>query len=64
MTYIKQTLVIMPSGKNNNNNFMSPKHVRVAVASTSSSSEKAESDSSTEHLAEVMLEDEVMYGLL
>ena len=39
-------------------NFMSPRHVRVAVASTSSASEKAESDSSFEHVAEVMLEDE------
>ena len=32
-------------------NFLSPRHVRVAVASTSSSPEKAESDSSFEHVA-------------
>ena len=32
-------------------NFMSPRHVRIAVASTSSSPEKAEPDSSFEHVA-------------
>ena len=55
MTYVKRALDTMPSEKIN---FMSPRHVRVAVASISSSSEKAESDSSFEHVAEIMLEDE------
>ena len=55
MTYVKRVLDTMLSEKIN---FMSPRHVRATVASTSSSSEKAESDSSFEHVAEIILEDE------
>ena len=52
---MKQTLNTMPSEKNKR---LAPRHVLVTVASTSSSAEKAESDSSFEHVAEVMFEDE------
>ena len=40
-------------------NFMSPKHVRLAAAGSTLSSEQAKVDSAFEHVADVMLKDEI-----
>ena len=45
-------------------NFMSPRHVSVAIATTSSSSTRAESNSSFEHVTELLLEDESVCGMI
>ena len=45
-------------------NFMSPRHVHVAIATTSSSSKRAESNSSFEHVTEVILEDKSVCGMI